>query len=143
MKSFSWLIAVFVAFGFKAKAVQVVSDYEHASCQEFRLVKELRVYKDPSIFVGNLGQMYNDPHQGWASLMNENPVLTTLEGTIHLMKLGSPMEFKNYGVISRLYELADPRFKAKAKKRSLLNKLRLQRLWWFLLKFAGAVIPTL
>lgn len=121
MKVVQWIVFAFLSFGVNVRALQVASEYDHAACEEFQLAKELRVYKDPSIFVGNLGQMYNDPRQGWATLMNETPVLTTLEGTVHLMKLASASEFKNFGVISRLYEFADPRFKARDKSNAVLK----------------------
>ncbi len=105
------LVCIF--YSLESSGAQVVSELEHVACEEFRLSRELIIYKDPSLFIGNLGQMYNNPSQGWASLMNESPILTTVQGTIHLMKLGLPIEFKSFGVISKLYELVDPRFKLK------------------------------
>jgi len=107
----AYLVCIF--YSLESSGAQVVSELEHVACEEFRLSRELIIYKDPSLFIGNLGQMYNNPSQGWASLMNESPILTTVQGTIHLMKLGLPTEFKNFGVISKLYELVDPRFKLK------------------------------
>jgi hypothetical protein len=94
-------------------AAQVLSEFEDSKCEEFKLSKPLVVYKDPSLFVGALGEFYNDPQQGWKSLVAETPVLTTLEGTVYLMKLGVASEFRNFGVISKLYELVDSRFTAK------------------------------
>ncbi|MFM8313051.1 MAG: hypothetical protein ACKOA8_02090 [Deltaproteobacteria bacterium] len=107
-------VVIFILVGlfqFPVVAVHVLSEFEHSLCEEVKLSSELRVYKDPSLFVGALGEMYNDPQQGWKSLMNETPVLTHLSGTVELMRLGVPAEFKNFGVISKLYELADSRFK--------------------------------
>ena len=116
MKLFEIIILMALTLVKGADSAQVVTGLDHTACEEFKLAKELKVYKDPSIFVGSLGQMYSDPHQGWSSLLNESPILTTLEGMVHLMKLSAPVEFKNFGMISRLYEFADPRFKMVNKK---------------------------
>lgn len=101
-----------VLMGLVAHGANVLSEFENSQCEEFQLTKQLTVYKDPSLFVGSLGEILNDPHQGWKRLMAESPILTNLEGTVHLMKLGNASEFKNFGVISKLYELADSRFVA-------------------------------
>lgn len=103
--------SILVSFSNGAYSVDIVSEFDRYSCQEFQLVKELRVYKDPSLFVGMLGQMYSDPHQGWKSLMDESPVLTALEGAVQLMKLGPPKELKHFGVISKFYEINEPKLK--------------------------------
>jgi hypothetical protein len=108
-----------LVLGFRGLAAQLVTEPGHSACEEYKLAKDLRVYKDPSLFIGSLGQMYNDPKQGWSSLMEESPVLTTLQGTVHLMKLGIPSEFKNFGVISRIYELADSSFKPRLTERGV------------------------
>lgn len=110
MRAYFFLVILLVPNLFFALAANVLSEFENSKCEEFRLSKEVVVYKDPSLFVGNLGEMFNDPHQGWKNLMAETPVLTTLQGTTYLMKLGNASEFKNFGVISKLYELADSRF---------------------------------
>jgi hypothetical protein len=110
------LLALLVIFGCHSQigfSVQVLSEFENSKCEEFKLFRDLNVYKDPSLFIGNLGEMYNDPRQGWDGLMKETPILTTLQGTVYLMKLGGASEFRNFGMISKLYELADSRFVAK------------------------------
>ncbi len=95
----------------EAWPLDLTFDGERGSCQEFHLTKKMTVYKDPSLFVGRLGQLIEDPQRGWEDLMSDNPILTTLEGTVLLMKLGSPVEFKNFGLISKFYELVEPRLK--------------------------------
>ena len=114
-------LLVFFVLPLKTRGVQVLSELDFCACEEFRLTKGLRVYKDPSLFIGSLGQMYNDPQQGWQSLMNETPILTTLQGTVYLMKLGGPSEFKNFGIISKLYELVDPRLRDNSSLQSIKN----------------------
>lgn len=94
-----------------AYAAQIVTDGSHAACEEFRFVKELKLFKDPTLFLSNLSVIYQDPATGWESLMHENPLLTTLRGTVHLMKLGPELEFKNFGAIARIYELAEPKLR--------------------------------
>jgi hypothetical protein len=94
-------------FGF---AAQIVTEAQHTHCEELQLFKDLKIYKDPTLFLPVLSQIYVDPANGWDLLMNESPLLTTLRGTIHVMRLGSPQEFKSFGGISRLYELADSQF---------------------------------
>lgn len=102
-----FLLGVYPVLG-----AHVLSEFENSKCEEFQLSKPVIVFKDPSLFVGSLGEIWNDPHQGWKSLMSESPIVTTLEGNVRLMRLGSPSEFKSFGVISKLYELADSRFGA-------------------------------
>ena len=94
-------------------AIQVVTDGPNVGCEEIKLSKELRVYKDPTLFVGNLSLIYTDPTLGWEKLMEETPLLTRVGGMVHLMRLGQPREFKNFGAIAKLYELADARFRSK------------------------------
>ena len=92
-------------------ATQVVADGESLRCQEYRLHQEVRLYKDPSLFLPQLSQIYADPVAGWDELMKENPLVMTIRGSVQLMKLGPEREFKNFGPISRIYELVDPRFR--------------------------------
>lgn len=101
-----------VVFSINALAVDNISSFELSGCEEFILHKELRVYKDPSLFIEIIGRMYNEPHLDWQNLANENPVLTTLEGVVYFMKLGAPSEFKSFGAISKLYQLAEPKLKS-------------------------------
>jgi len=140
MKRIIFLCCVLTLSFLKAQGAQVISEFSHSSCEEFRLVRELTIYKDPSLFIGNLGQMYNDPHQGWTELMNETPVLTTLQGTVHLMKLGEPVEFKNFGIISKLYELVEPRLKPnkESKKSKSAHAFGKEITWIIPIKICGS-----
>lgn len=95
----------------QARGVQVITDGSKVVCQEVRLYRELRVYKDPTLFMTSLNALYLDPGLGWESLKREDPVLTTLEGTAFLMRLGAPREFRGFGSIARIYELVDSRFR--------------------------------
>jgi hypothetical protein len=124
----------------QAHGAQVGSEFANSACEEFQLARELIIYKDPSLFIGSLGQMYNDPHQGWSELMSETPVLTSLQGTVYLMKLGEPTEFKNFGVISKLYELVEPRLKSHSedKKSKASQALKSERPWVIPVKVCGA-----
>lgn len=102
---------VFLLFSLVSHAAHIVSEIPHVSCQEVKLYKELKIYKDPSLFLGNLSEIYADPSVGWEKLMKENPLLTTIKGTVNLMKLGPERDFKNFGAIARIYEVADPQFR--------------------------------
>lgn len=102
---FIFLVAI------SSHAATIVSENPHVSCQEMKFYKELKVYKDPSLFLGNLSEIYSDPSVGWERLMKENPLLTSIKGTVQVMKLGPEREFKNFGAIARIYELADPKFR--------------------------------
>jgi len=113
LKILLFLVFILGCLSQKVFSAQVLSEFENSKCEEFKLFRDLKVYKDPSLFIGNLGEMYNDPKQGWDGLMKETPILTTLQGTVYLMKLGGASEFRNFGIISKLYELADSRFVAK------------------------------
>ena len=35
-------------------SAQVISERSHSSCEEFLLMRELKIYKDPTIFLPNL-----------------------------------------------------------------------------------------
>ena len=67
------------------------------------------------MFLPNLDLLHFDSKMGWEALSKENPLLTTVKGNFHLMKLGPAREFnlKGFGGIERLYELSDPMFKPK------------------------------
>ena len=92
-------------------AIEIVNENPHAACEEYVISRELPIYKDPNIFLSNLGLIYSDPKTGWATLMDETPLLTSLRGIVHLMRLAPAREFKNFGAIARIDELADPSFK--------------------------------
>ncbi len=93
-------------------AIEVIAEAGHSpSCEEFRISRELRIYKDPSLFMGSLSLIYQDPVVGWEKLMGENPLLTTLRGTAQLLRLGPPTEFKNFGFIAKLYESVEPKLR--------------------------------
>lgn len=109
----SLLLLFFPAFLF---GTQIIVENSHAFCEEINLKRELKIYKDPSLFLPNLSLIYSNPRKGWKELLNENPLLTSLNGSVHLMRLGPPREFKNFGAIARLYELSEPRFKPKFKE---------------------------
>lgn len=111
-----WFLLFLVSF--TAHAAHIVSENSHLSCEELKIFKELRVYKDPSLFLGNLSEIYSDPSVGWERLMKENPLLTTIKGAVQVMRLGPEREFKNFGAIAKIYELADPQFKKKGEKSS-------------------------
>jgi hypothetical protein len=104
-----WVLAILV-FSYAAFSAQVISEKQRSTCEEFLLMRELKIYKDPTLFLPNLSLIYSHPRLGWESLMNESPLLTTLKGTVHFMILGEPQEFRNFGAISKVYELADSKF---------------------------------
>lgn len=106
------ILAVVMVWAGCLNAVQIVTDSPNTSCEELQLAKELRIYKDPTIFLANLGLIYSNPSQGWAALMEESPLLTTVKGRVQLMRLGPPREFRSFGGISRLYETVDRRLRA-------------------------------
>ena len=93
-----------------------------ARCEELRIGRELRIYKDPSLFLGALSLIFKDPHLGWDNLMRENPLLTTLRGTAQLLRLGPPREFKNFGFVAKLYENVEPRLRLEEVPSSELSK---------------------
>lgn len=109
----SLLLLVSVLATSVSSAVQVVTEGSIVGCEEIRLNRELKVYKDPSLFVGNLSLIYTDPELGWEKLMEETPLLTSIAGTVHLVRLGPPRAFKNFGAVAKLYELAEPKFRVK------------------------------
>lgn len=110
------LVVAALLIGSQVGAVQIVTESPNVACEELQLAKELRIYKDPTLFLANLGMIYADPTQGWESLMEESPLLTTVKGRVQVMRLGKAREFRNFGGISRLYESVDPRLKAPKKR---------------------------
>lgn len=99
--------------------VQIVTETPHVHCRTFHFHQDLSIYKDPTLFLPNLSLIYADPVRGWEALMEESPLLTKVKGDIVLMLLSDkPAEFKNFGAVARLYEMADPRFKFNKKESS-------------------------
>jgi len=92
--------------------IEIVTENGHnPSCEEFRFNRDLRVYKDPSLFLGALSLFERDPRMGWENLMRENPLMTTLRGSAQIILLGPAREFKNFGLVAKLYETVEPRLK--------------------------------
>src|SRR5690348_13896830 len=89
-------------------AVDVVNENPQSACRPVELFRELNVFKDPTLFMSDLGLIYVDPTLGWKQLMRENPLLTQLKGRVQLLQLGPAREFKNFGAIAKLYEAAEP-----------------------------------
>ncbi len=94
-----------------AYGVDVVTENGAADCETFVAHRELRVYKDPTLFLPNISQIMADPKVGWQRLMSERPLLNSFRGSVSLARLGKAREFKNFGMIARLYELAEPRLR--------------------------------
>ena len=59
-----------------------------------------------------------DSKSSFEVLSVENPLLTTVKGTFHMMRLAPPREFKSFGAISSFYELAEPRLTTESKVRN-------------------------
>lgn len=107
------LMAVLALFGAlsSARGIEVISEAKQGRCETFDLVEELHVYKDPTLFLTTLNTMLIDPDRGWHQLMDESPLLTTVTGEVRMMRLGEPRRFKNFGPITRLYSVVEPRLR--------------------------------
>ena len=92
-------------------AVDIVTENGAAACKTFTAHRELRVFKDPTLFLPEISRILADPKSGWDRVRNESPLINTFKGEVSLAQLGKPREFKNFGVIARLYESADSRLK--------------------------------
>ncbi len=93
-----------------AAQTQVLTEYTHVSCEEFALKRELPIYKDPSLFLPFVDLLEKDPKAGWEALSKESPLLTTVKGSQHFMRLGPARDFSNFGDIAKIYEVNDRRF---------------------------------
>src|SRR4051812_16967215 len=100
------LLVLFGMLGTPAfSAIEVITERESSpSCEEFRITSDIRIYKDPSLFLDSLSLILRDPIVGWEKMMRENPLLTTLRGSAHFMRLGPARDFKNFGLVAKLYE---------------------------------------
>ncbi len=78
---------------------------------DLTLYDELSIYKDPSLFLGRFSELYLHERPSWDLLMEESPLLTSVTGKVCLMQLGPATEFKNFGKVSLLYEMAEPRLR--------------------------------
>ncbi len=79
-------------------------------CSEVDLKKELRVFKDPTLFVGILSQIYAEPREGIESLKEESPLRMVVKGKVKV-RFEELQMMHNYGPISKLYEFVEPRLK--------------------------------
>jgi hypothetical protein len=89
-----------------AAAVTIVSERPEVICEEFRAAKELRIFKDPAVFLSALNSVTLDPKTAWEAMGEERPLLTTVRGTFHMTQLGPPRRFPNFGAISKAYEIS-------------------------------------
>lgn len=104
------LFGVFTSQAFSA--IEIITERDTSpACEEFRLNRDIRIYKDPSLFLESLSLVLRDPIVGWEKMMRENPLLTTLRGTAQIVRLGPARDFKNFGLVARLYESVEPRLK--------------------------------
>ena len=114
-----WAAGTLILPNLAAAAVPVPTSSDSAKlvpravCEELRLNRELTIYKDPTLFLADIALIAMDPVAGWRKLASADPRLTTLDGTVQLQQLGEAREFKNFGVVSALYERAEPRFRTK------------------------------
>jgi len=106
------LTALLALAGREVFPAHVVTTIPKPVCEKIDLGRdrELTVYKDPNIFLPNLAMLYQDPTRGANALRREDPVMRREEGgTLWIERLGEPHPFPNFGAISRLYGLRDPR----------------------------------
>ncbi len=80
-------------------------------CETFQALRELRVFKDPTLFLPNVQEIQQDPKLGWEKLLKESPLHNSFKGPVRLARVGPVTEFKNFGAIARLYELVEPRLR--------------------------------
>jgi hypothetical protein len=111
MTVFRTFWAVLLLSGSASYGVDVVTENGAADCETFVAHRELRVFKDPTLFLPNISQIMADPKEGWKRLMAERPLLNSFKGPVNLARLGKAREFKNFGMIARLYELVEPRLR--------------------------------
>ena len=81
-------------------------------CEEIPLRRELKVFKDPSLFLPAVALLFVDPAMGWKRLREEPPLLSTFAGSIELMRIGRPTEFKSFisiPAVARMYEREEPK----------------------------------
>lgn len=101
-----WVGILLALAPFVASAVDVVTEGSVA-CEEYRLNRDLRVYKDPTLFLEAL----RDRPIGADPFLSESPLLTTVKGKVRFMKLGPEQPFRGFGNLARLYGLSEHRLK--------------------------------
>jgi hypothetical protein len=95
-----------LALALPAMAVQIVTENPNPACEELHLAKALKLYKDPTLFLSAVTTADTEP-----DAFGDSPLLTSLKGTVQLMRLGPPHEFRNFGAIAKVYELAEPKLR--------------------------------
>lgn len=119
-------LTIFALVCVSASAIEVLTEATQlppGTCQHFEFFRPLTVFKDPTLFMSDLGLLTSNPGQGWKTMKQESPILTELKGDTRLVQLGPAREFKNFGAIARLYEAAEPRLKLASPKRDAKGKL--------------------
>ncbi len=89
-------------------------------CEFIPLFQELRVYKDPSLFLPSISLLYVDPIRGWDELRHQRPLMTTFTGSIDLMQLPPEMDFSgliSVAALTELYQRAEPKLRNSASAR--------------------------
>lgn len=110
-KKATFALTVAVLCASVSRGTEILSEHAGTACETFVARRELRVFKDPTIFLPNVSLILADPKVGWRALMQESPLLNSYKGEVKLARLGKPRDFKNFGVIARLYELVEPRLR--------------------------------
>ncbi|MEZ4750071.1 MAG: hypothetical protein R3B54_05425 [Bdellovibrionota bacterium] len=109
----NWRLVMAMLLGLSGTlhATEVATPFK-AKRLEFNAKSELNIYKDPSMFLPELAEIHADPLSGWESLQENTPLLTTVEGPVCLIQWAAVTPFKNFGLVSYLYQLADSRLKS-------------------------------
>ena len=110
-------ILVFVFLAGHSFAIDVVTDGPKTACRVVELYKDLKVFKDPSLFLSAVSTLYSDPVRGWKELRQESPLLTIVKGQIELMEIGPTRNFRGFisiAALMQVYEHAEPKLKTGA-----------------------------
>lgn len=96
-------------------SLEVVSPHP-GECVFYKFKEETSIYKDPSLFFKRLSP--SGEGSDWNRLAEESPLLTTVKGKVALQVLDKPRRFRNFGSITQLYRLADPRLRFGSRTRA-------------------------
>jgi len=75
-----------------------------SQCREYPIYEEVLFFKDPSVWLETVKEVFHDPSKLSEVINRENPVRETLKGMVRLKAINETQIFKNFHWIAGVYQ---------------------------------------
>src|SRR5947209_4428480 len=89
-----FIVSMLWLFSRVSPAIDLVTEGEVSSCEDFNFTQSLTIYRDPAILLSELSVI--SAEGGWEAIAEESPVLTTLKGKVSFIRFLPVREFRNF-----------------------------------------------